>query len=158
MGHCALYQKTITGFTYQKSPDYPFSPEIEKLLKHLNNKEILTQKKVADDEFVLYIKNAPSFKNLRLNKQEKATIKNTLDYFEEKDDYDFSKEINYHYSWFSTSDGEIMDYKKAKHCTFEWLDYYQNNDKNAYEEAKATRELLDQSDEINHLFKQIQKL
>ncbi|MGB1241854.1 MAG: type II toxin-antitoxin system antitoxin SocA domain-containing protein [Chitinophagales bacterium] len=157
-GHYALYEKSITGFTYQKSSAYPFSPNLKDLLKLLKNKEILTKIKVDGDKFILNVENAPSFKKLRLSKQEKKTIKKTLNYFEELDDFDFSKEIQYHYSWFSTDNGEVMDYEKSKHCTFEWLDYYQDNDKEAYEEAKETRKLLSQNDEINDLFKQIQNL
>ncbi|MFK7903481.1 MAG: type II toxin-antitoxin system antitoxin SocA domain-containing protein [Chitinophagales bacterium] len=156
-GHYALYQKSITGFTYQKSSNYPFSPEIEELLKSLNDKEILTQVKVCDT-FVLSVKNAPSFKSLYLSKEEKATIKKTLDYFEELDDFDFSKEIKYHYSWIGTKDGEVMGYEKAKFCDFEWLDYFYDKSKEEFEELKKSRAEWNQDTDIQDLLTQIQKL
>ena len=129
------------------------------MVQQLVNKEILTTYHSVLDGTYLYCKKRPSsFKNLHLSKIEKETILKTLGYFELEDRLDLNKEIHHHFSWFSTDSGKSIDFEKSEHNTFEWLDYYQNNDKEAYEEAKKTRKLLSENDEINELFKQIQNL
>ncbi len=157
-GHYALYEQSITGFTYQKTSDSPFAVRIEEALKELEEKGILMFNSTTSGDVLVSRKPARFFKSLHLSKTEKDTIQKALAYFEDKEDLDFFKEIQYHFAWIAPKVGEIIAYEKAKFCDFEWLDYFYDKSKKEFEELKQSREAWNQDADIQDVLTQIKNL
>ncbi len=157
-GHYALHEKSITEFTYQKneSNSFPVPLELEEVLVPLYNKVVFKSRDSNGTDSILSVEKSPSFGSLYLTKEERETINKTLNYFQDKDD--FEKEARYHYSWVSTKLNEGISYEKARFCDFRWLGYFYDKTQEEFDEINRSREEWSEDKDIGDLLKQIQKL
>jgi len=158
-GHFAKYQTEITSMGYLK---FKFGPVPRGLRDYLDLFEadgVIDKRKVINDkgEFTVYETSENiSLKEHGFQESEIEVITKTVGYFSDKYSKVASNESHYHYSWITTKNGSIISTNKAKYCDFPWIDYFNDKNKEEYEEVNKSRKKFMFDDDLGNLMKQIQ--
>lgn len=161
-GHYAKYDHSITELSYLKFRFGPVPIGVDTLLKLMEENDMIMRQWKSDkyDGHSIYkvSKQKQSNRFEDWDGEEKKVIDATIHYFKNTYAFQASRETHHHYSWISTENGKVINYEKSKFCDFEWLNYFYDKTKEEYMEDKKTRQLLDESEEIDQLMNSLQNL
>jgi len=86
-------------------------------------------------------------------------IEKTLTRLCEVSEEEISRIIGYHHSWNFARGGKILDYKWAKSCDFEWLDYFSHEkDREEYELLERERRAIEGNENITRIMEELNKI
>ena len=159
-GYFATNNQSISGIDYLKFKYGPVPRGLRDYVKLLESENLLERKTYITDDTekeVLIAQNDNYLNSSIFSDNEIETITNTIKGTKKLNSQQLSSETHYHQTWITTNTGEIIDYSKAKYCVFEWLNYYQDMNKDDYLEIKNSRELF-KDKEITSLLSTIQSL
>ena len=159
-GYFAINNRSISGIDYLKFKYGPVPRGLRDYVKLLESENLLERKTYITDDTekeVLIAQNDNYLNSSIFSDNEIETITNTIKGTKKLNSQQLSSETHYHQTWITTNTGEIIDYSKAKYCVFEWLNYYQDMNKDDYLEIKNSRELF-KDKEITSLLSTIQSL
>lgn len=159
-GYFATNNRSISGIDYLKFKYGPVPRGLRDYVKLLESENLLERKTYITDDTekeVLIAQNDNYLNSSIFSDNEIETITNTIKGTKKLNSQQLSSETHYHQTWITTNTGEIIDYSKAKYCVFEWLNYYQDMNKDDYLEIKNSRELF-KDKEITSLLSTIQSL
>ena len=162
-GHFALHGSPITDFRYKKEQYGPVPVEALYYLEELVEVgDLQVQEREHTALGRLYTAYATDFElesiDLRdfFNDAEVQTIVSTSQAFLGKTAATASEESHCQYPWLSTPNKGYIALEGARHCTFEWLNYYgEGKDMDEHEETKAIRDEVQRNLKLNRLMKEV---
>lgn len=162
-GHCALHGSPITDFRYKKEQYGPVPVEALYFLEELVDVGDLRMEERAHTAvgkpYLAYVTDF-DMDSIDLadffDAAEQHTILCTAHAFLEKTAAAASEESHCQYPWLSTPNKAYISLEGAKHCTFEWLNYFGvEKDMEENEETKAIREEIQRNYKLNRIMKEV---
>lgn len=161
-GSYATTGNAITQLPYLKFKFGSVPLGVHTLLDAMEENELLRIKKISDhygNHVVYEIQKAVNeYSKFDWQEKELDIIGKTLSYFRDFSASQISKESHHQYAWVRANNAKVISYEDAKFADYEWLNYYYDKSKEDFQEDQKTRQMVNESDEIDELMASIQKL